>query len=54
MQLADLDQAAAFLAPVFALPAQRHISWLSGASAASVSFSPSAAGALADADDGAL
>lgn len=28
VQLADLDQAAAFLAPVFALPAQRRISWL--------------------------
>lgn len=28
MRLADLDQTAAFLAPVFALPAERRISWL--------------------------
>ncbi len=28
VQLADLDQATAFLAPVFALPAERRISWL--------------------------
>jgi transcriptional regulator with XRE-family HTH domain len=28
VQLADLDQAAAFLAPVFALPTERRISWL--------------------------
>jgi uncharacterized RDD family membrane protein YckC len=28
VQLAELDQAAAFLTPVFALPAKRRISWL--------------------------